>query len=347
MSALATGFFCVHEYPHTDAFERGQEAVAFLVRVLDGEIRPAVAIEPLPLLVPPSPSALEPVKSINALCHRLECSPGMIDVAFVHGFVATDSPDVGASVIAVAEHDPHLARRAARIVAEEVWARRADFQKTFPQPDEAVAQAVAAAASASPVVINETSDNPGGGAPGDGTHLLRAMLDAGLTESAFGTIYDPEVAEAAHRAGVGSTIRVRLGAKHDRLHGDPLDLDVYVKCVADGRFRLSTPMGRGYPMDLGKTARLVCGGMDIVVASRRTQVLDPEPFLLHGIDVARCRIVGLKSSAHFRAGYGGIATHIITTDPPGLSTSAVTRFPYRRVRRPIYPLDADTTYPPR
>ncbi|MDR7417283.1 MAG: MlrC C-terminal domain-containing protein [Armatimonadota bacterium] len=145
---------------------------------------------------------------------------------------------------------------------------------------------------------------------------------------------------------MGATITVSLGGKHDRLHGDPLDLDVYVKSLADGRFRLSTPMGFGYPMDLGKTARLVSGGLDIIVASKRTQVLDQEPFLLHGIDVRRCRVVGLKSSAHFRAGYAGIAKHIVTTDPPGISTSTLSQFPYRRLRRPVYPLDPDTTYGP-
>ena len=188
------------------------------------------------------------------------------------------------------------------------------------------------------------SDNPGGGAPGDGTHLLRAMLAAGLTESAFAMLYDPEVADAAHRAGVGATLRVRLGGKHDRLHGDPVDLEVYVKSLTDGRFTLTTPMGQGSPMNIGRTARIAAGGLDIVVASERTQVLDPGPFLLHGIDVARCRIVGLKSSAHFRAGFSGIAKHIVTTDPPGISTANLRSFPYRRLRRPIYPLDRDATY---
>jgi microcystin degradation protein MlrC len=123
-----------------------------------------------------------------------------------------------------------------------------------------------------------------------------------------------------------------------------LDLEVYVKSLTDGRFKLSTPMGQGSAVNLGKMARLVCGGVDIVVASERTQVLDPEPFVLQGIDVTRCRIVGLKSSAHFRAGFSKIAKHIISTDPPGISTSNLASFPYRRLRRPIYPLDRDATY---
>jgi len=344
MVSLATGLFGVHEYPHTDSFERGGEAIAFLLRVLRREITPAMAIEALPLLIPASPSALEPARTINVFCHEWEQQPGMIDCAFFHGFSHTDIPEAGVTVVAVAEREAALARRAAQAVAREVWARRESFQVKFPQPAEAVAQAVNLAGSATPVVINEVSDNPGGGGPGDGTHLLRAMLAAGLSESAFGTLYDPEVADAAHRAGVGGTLRVRLGGKHDRLHGDPLDVEVYVKTLTDGRFKLSTPMGQGSPVNLGKMARLACGGVDVVVASQRTQVLDPEPFLLQGIDVTRCRIVGLKSSAHFRAGFSGIAEHIVSTDPPGISTSNLSSFQYRRLRRPIYPLDRGATY---
>jgi microcystin degradation protein MlrC len=344
MVSLATALFGVHEYPHTDAHERGQEAMAFLLRVVQGESTPAMAIEALPLLIPASPSALEPARTINTFCHQWEQQPGMIDCAFFHGFSQTDIPEAGATVVAVAERDADLARRVARAVAREVWARRDAFQVKFPQPGEAVAQAVRLAGSATPVVINEMSDNPGGGAPGDGTHLLRAMLAADLCESAFGTLYDPEVADAAHRAGAGATLRVRLGGKHDRLHGDPLDLEVYVKSLTDGRFKLSTPMGQGSPVNLGKMARLACGGVDVVVASKRTQVLDPEPFVLQGIDVTRCRIVGLKSSAHFRAGFSWIAKHIVTTDPPGISTSNLSSFQYRRLRRPIYPLDQDAMY---
>ncbi len=343
---LATGLFCVHEYPHTDAFERGQEAMAFLLRVLGGEIKATMAIEALPLLIPASPSGLEPARTINALCHQWEQQSGMIHCTFIHGFSQTDIPEAGVTVVAVADRDHALAQRSVRVIAGEIWARREAFQVKFPQPEEAVARAVRATAFGIPVVINEVSDNPGGGAPGDGTYLLRAMLSAGLTESAFGTVYDPEVAETAHRAGVGATIRVRLGGKHDRLHGDPLDIEVYVKALTDGKFKLSTAMGRGSPVDLGKMARLACGGVDIVVASQRTQVLDPEPFLLHGIDVLRCRIVGLKSSAHFRAGFTGIAKHIVTTDPPGISTSNLPSFPYKRLRRPIYPLDGGAAYTP-
>ena len=120
MVALATGLFGVHEYPHIDEDARGQEAMAFLLRVLRREIAPAMAIEALPLLVPASPTALDPARAINASCREWERRPGMIDCVFFHGFSHTDIPEAGATVVTMADGDAALARRAAQAVAREV-----------------------------------------------------------------------------------------------------------------------------------------------------------------------------------------------------------------------------------
>ncbi len=133
---------------------------------------------------------------------------------------------------------------------------------------------------------------------------------------------------------------MRLGGKTDTLHGAPIETEAYVKCLTDGRFRLTTPMGRGMAVDLGPTVRLQIGDVDVLVASVRQQVLDDEVFLLNGIDVHRYRIVALKSSSHFRAGFTHLATAIITADAPGATTLRLDAFPYERIRRTIWPLDA-------
>jgi len=84
----------------------------------------------------------------------------------------------------------------------------------------------------------------------------------------------------------------------------------------------------------------------VLVSSVREQTLDAEVFLHHGIDVTRYKIVALKSSQHFRAGFEPLAAHILTADSPGLTTLDLTSFPYHRVDRPVWPLDADTRYQP-
>jgi microcystin degradation protein MlrC len=143
---------------------------------------------------------------------------------------------------------------------------------------------------------------------------------------------------------VGATIDVALGGKYDDLHGAPLPLAAYVKCLTDGRFVRQALMGRGTHDDLGRMVRLHVGGLDILVSSVRQQTFDAEVFLLHGIDVTRYKIVALKSSNHFRAGFAPLAREIITADSPGLTTLRIERFPRRRNTQPLWPLDPGATY---
>ena len=88
---------------------------------------------------------------------------------------------------------------------------------------------------------------------------------------------------------------------------------------------------------LGLCARLVIGGVDVVVASERVQTLDVGSFQLHGIDVSRYKLVGLKSSTHFRAGMGPYASQIITADEPGLASGRLEVFEGLREHAPATP----------
>jgi microcystin degradation protein MlrC len=334
----ATGLFGNWYYPHTDSYERGQEAIAFLKQVLDGAIHPVMHLEVLPMMITTCSTDLQPGKRLNDLCQQWEQRPGLIDCTIFHGFAYTDVPAVGISVVTIADNDPALAEEAGKAVAQAIWEVREEYQPAIITPAEAIARALAVPEGT--VVINDTSDNPGGGSPGNSTHLLRAMLAANLTDACYAYIFDPETAAQAHAAGVGATIQARIGGQTDALHGGPIAATAYVKCLTDGKFRLTTPMGRGTLTDLGPMARLVIGGVDVLIGSIRQQVLDDQVFLLNGIDVRQYRIVALKSSAHFRAGFTHLASAIITADAPGATTRDLTGFPYTRIRRTIWPLDA-------
>jgi microcystin degradation protein MlrC len=331
----------VNCYPHTDSFDRGVEAVAVAEKLVRREIRPVMHLATLPMLIPASPTTLSPAKDVNAMCWEWEAKPGVLDCTFFHGFPQTDIPSPTVSVLATADGDAALALRAADDVAARVWDIRAQFTPELTPPSEAIRQALAVAGQ--PVVINEPADNPGGGGPGDGTHLLHAMVAADLHDACFGFVTDPETVRAAHRAGVGETIPVQIGGKSGPLGGRPVAARAYVKALTDGRFIQQSPMGAGARVDLGPMARLEVGGIDVLVATKRQQTLDPELFLLHGIDVRRYKIVALKSEAHFRAAFEPIAAAIIAADAPGLATRDLATLPYRRLLRPVWPFDPETT----
>ncbi|MCP3854837.1 MAG: M81 family metallopeptidase [Actinomycetia bacterium] len=339
----------VHEYPHVDMYERGVEVIEALPHLVDGEWQPVTHVERLPLLLPTSTTFGGPAGDIRDACLAAESHPDVIDCTFFHGFPYTDVPHVGASVVVTTNADPDLARRVAAAVATTVWDRRDDFRAESLTPEIALRRAVSVAARGGPVVVNETSDNPGGGTPGDATHLLRAMIEMGIADEVervvFGCIYDPAVATQAHDAGVGATIEVRLGGKHDDLHGAPIEGSAYVKTLTDGEFVFSSPMLAGARSRWGPTVRLQmggAGGLDVIVTSWRSQVFDREIFELCGIDVDRCDLIVLKSSQHFRAGFADIASEIITADSPGLTTLDITVFDHTSADGPRWPVDPGT-----
>jgi microcystin degradation protein MlrC len=337
-----------HLYPHTDQWERGDEAMRLLPRLLDGSLRPRTHVEHLPILLPTSTTDPgHPAADMNEVCRLLEAEPGVVDCTVFHGFPFTDVPEVGVHVVTTTDADPDLARRTAATVSTWIWDAKDRFRVENPTPDQAVRAALAM--DGQPIVINETNDNPGGGAPGDGTQLLRALIDQRAANALFGFLCDPESAAICHEAGVGAVVHLRLGGKHGPLHGETIETDAYVKCLTDGRFTLRA-FAEGSRLSLGRSARVVLGdrhgGIEVIVTERRGQTLDDAIFRLHGIDVTEYKVVALKSSNHFRAGFRDLAAAILTSDAPGLTTNRVEVFDHPRSRRALWPRDPDATYAP-
>lgn len=250
--------------------------------------------------------------------------------------------------------DCSLAEKTACGVATWVWDHRDRFRQSNLSPVDAVAKAARLAQRTGPnyrhkgpVVLHEISDNPGSGAPGDATHLLRALIDADLPHAGykvcFGYIWDPTVAAAAHAAGIGATIQVSLGGHHaPEMCGFPIEAAAEVVNLSDGRWRL-TAFTIGVEQDVGPMARLRIRGVDVLVSSRQSQTLDASPFILHHIDVNDYDLVALKSAVHFRAGFRDIASTILPVDAPGLSTTRTETFDRHHQARPLWGKDPDDT----
>ena len=341
MADALDGAFACHLYPHTDMHLRASEAIDLIVDMLEHDFRPVTHVETIPMLVPTTTTMLGIGKSMLEKMINAESEAGVIDVSWFHGFPYTDIPEVGGHIVVTTRGDREQAERLAKQMAAILWNERELFRPMSLTSEQALDAATAC--EKKPVVMNEVSDNCGCGAPGDGTHLLRSMIERDLQNACFGFVVDAEVALQAHEAGVGATITVSLGAKEDDFHGTPLKLTGYVKALHDGRMTMLA-MNKGAKLSLGKIARLVVGGIDIIVGSKRSQTFDIGPFIAVGIDVMEYDLVALKSSHHFRAGFHELAGEIITADTPGLSTHQIERFPRHNAGRPLWPLDNAANY---
>ena len=325
-------------YPHVDAYERGDEALHLLRRVCRGEIRPTAALAQIPMLIgPPRQCTLiSPMQELMALVHERERQPGVLTITFAGGFPFADTPETGAAIVVTTDDDPALAESTARELAAVVWDRRKDFRLRLTPVTEAISWALA---HGGPVILADGSDNPGGGAPCDGTVMLQALIAAGAPRSTVAVIADPEAVAAACEAGAGHTVTLTVGGKTDDRHGAPLTLTGTVRQLADGNYVNEGPMFTGGRAAMGRTVVFVVGDIEIIMTERRVQPYDTQALRSLGIEPSERLLIGLKSAVHFRAAYGPLAKRIFDLATPGIHNPDVTQYDYRHLRHPIWPLD--------
>ena len=329
-------------YPHVDMRQRGCEALTLLARNVRGEIRPRLAFRQLPLMtLPPRQCTLrEPMQSLMRRVHEMESEPGVLTATVSMGFPYADIHDVGVSVMVTTDGDEQLAESKVDELAGWLWELGDALQPELTPIDELLAHAEQ---HPGPTIYADGSDNPGGGAPCDGTVILQALVDREFAGAVVGILFDPDSVAQAHAAGVGATIDARVGGKTDDRHGAPVACPAYVKTLSDGRFVHSGPMRQGLPGDFGRMAVLVTGGVEVVVAERRMQLLDREMLRVVGVTPEHKRLIVVKSAVHFRADFTSIATGgIFDADTPGIHRPDFAAFEYKKVRRPIYPLDDES-----
>lgn len=339
MVALADGLFGYNTYPHVDGYERALEAAEFAVGVLEGRINPkSVVLRPrLAPGVVPARTGWGPIKLLMQKAFEYEKEPGVLNVSVYGGFVYSDIEDAGIAFLATTQNDEALAHKIVDALAEKAWQIREEFVTPMLSPADAVRHAIAAPKG--PIVLADVADNTGGGASGDGTEILRALIEQDAQNAVVITMPDPEAVKAAFDAGVGGVFDAMVGGKIDDKHGAPVRVEGTVRLLSDGNFVHYGPMSTGMTASVGRTAVVVCGGVEIILNERRFQPVDPEAARSVGIDPAKKKIVVLKSAVHYRASYEDIAEEIIEVDGPGLASPNLSRFEFKNIRRPVFPID--------
>jgi microcystin degradation protein MlrC len=295
------------------------------------------------------PTNREPMRSLIAGAHEFERNPAVVNVTVAGGFPPSDGPDAGFSILVTTNDDPGLANHLANELAHEAWRTKDLFLGGVSSFDEATRTIRNIETGAKPIVLVDIGDNPWTGGPGDSAEIVRFLIDHDVSNAAVALVRDPEVVAQAIAAGLGATIDIHLGGKTDRLQGDPLDTSAEVRFISDGKYVNDGPMMAGVPVDLGPSAILRCGrplghGVDVLVTSRAETPIDLNAFRRHGIEPTELTVIGLKGKGHFRAAFEPIASQVILVEGPGITGSDLSRLPFKRIRRPIWPIDPDASF---
>ena len=280
-------------------------------------------------------------EAVNAL-HALETERGVVTATLSMGFPFADITDAGVSILVTTNGDMALAETYADQFASYIWEMRTQFTFNLHTVESAIE--IANQTDGKPIVLADGADNPGGGGPCDGTTILQKFIEADVQDAVIAVIADPESVAQAVEAGVGNRVQLNVGGKTDTQHGDPVALTAYVKVLSDGKFILKGPMGRGTIGQMGTTAVIQVGGVEIILTERRIQPYDAEVLRSVGIEPQARKLIALKSAVHFRADYTPIAHQILEVDTPGVHSPNLFSYHYQNLRHPIYPLDPTITY---
>jgi microcystin degradation protein MlrC len=333
---LADAIVLFKEYPHIDVDTRARDLFTIIADAAEGKINPTMALFDCRMLGTYL-TPFEPMRSFVDGMSALEGRDSVLSVSLAHSFPWADVPTTGAYTLVITDNQPATATQVAEMVGRKLFKLRHTVTQTPSPMLEVLDQALAVSGQSKPVVLADTADNAGGGAPSDSTFILRELLQRGMTNAGVAMMWDPVVVQLAHAAGAGAKLQVRLGGKMGPMSGDPLDLAVTVKAVARDLWQNWPQQTGALTIACGDAACLTCEGIDIIVNAKRTQVLGTEAFTNFGVDIQSKRLLVVKSSQHFYAAYAPIAAAVFYAGGPGSLTRDFPAMPYRRVNTHKYP----------
>jgi microcystin degradation protein MlrC len=349
----ATELSFMKEDPHTDMVDRMRDVVPICLDVARGTCQPVWAVEDC-RMISFWPTQLQPMRGFVDRMLAREGHDGILSISFVHGFPYGDTPDTGAKILVYADKDRSAAQKLAGELRREIWEMReqtrikplsldaaverlsqeALTRSLADRPERAGSGENVAEEPKALLVLADMADNPGGGAPGDSTFILRKVLDRGIRGVAL-HLYDPLAVQACFDVGIGTRLELRIGGKTGPTSGEPVDLLVEVKGL-DEDARQSGTISDG-TVKLGAAAWVHGAGLDLVLVSRREQFFNPDGFTRLGVPLAGLAAAVVKSTNHFVDGFGPVARDILYVDTPGALRPDMSKIPYSVFERPYWP----------
>ncbi|MBI4922688.1 MAG: M81 family metallopeptidase [Devosia nanyangense] len=335
--------------PHVDMVARGQDASAAMVEMLNG-LRPSAAIIRLPVTPPTVTLLTETGPYADLIAYgQSRVTADIVNVSILGGFAYADTPKNGLAIIVTARSGKPAAEAVAMDIAEYAWRDHRRYEPRLTSLEAAVARARRSGEDMSeqPVILADVADNPGGGANGNTTWILEALVKAGAEGAVLGIFNDAALAAEAAQLGEGVKFRAVFNRTPPDQFSRRFEADATVLRIRDGDCVGRRGFYAGRRINVGTTALLDLGGVKVVVVSIRNQCADPVFLEMMGIDIGKARSVVVKSRGHFRAGFDEFfgPGQVIEVDTPGLSSPILSRFDFKHLPRPVFPIDRDVTWP--
>ncbi|MCB2001711.1 MAG: M81 family metallopeptidase [Burkholderiaceae bacterium] len=337
MVALATAIVGHRTQPH-DPFDTGRIGAEVLLKILFHGVRPTTAWRKLPLLSHQEQflTSRAPMKTWFDRARAMEADPRVVQASNYPMQPWLDVAEGGWSTIVVTDNDPALAERLADELADLAWSLRAEFQKKDAVAiDDAVR--MADAADQGLVVLSDTGDTVFGGAAGDSNLILESMLRLGIRGRALVPLIAPETVARLVQAGEGATVTLPVGGNVATAFFQPIEVTGTVRRIAAGKVNLK--QHHQDEIDMGRTVVFDVGPVTLLVSELRGVAGNlPDVYRAFGVEPRDYKMAVLKTASNFQY-FASISSQVIRVDTRGPGQSDVFGLPWKRIPRPVYPLD--------
>jgi len=318
----ATALIGYKEFPHVDSLDRLLELYPILMDAAEGKIVPEMSIFRCHI-AGLMHTTKEPMRSFVDGLVAEETHEKVLNAWLGHGFPYGDHPESGAVMVVVTDGDRNLGDE----IAERLGRKLFEIRKEVVHVSETMAECLDQAEKAKeyPITIADTGDNAGGGAASDSTFFIKEMMERGLENVAVAPLWDPVAVTICQDAGLNSRLKLRIGGKLGRASGSPVDVEATVVGLVDnvqgdmGGIKVEYGNCAAIKIHLaGKDSLLPEDGLDVVLTQHRMQGLTPNIFSDLGIDPLQKRILVVKSTQHFHAGFAPISKQVLYAGDVGL-----------------------------
>ena len=331
--------------PHIDTYETGFCAGRLAVAMLRNEVKPLMSIRKLPVVTQAEEMVSDRgvYKQLLDYAQDMEDRDGVLSTSMLLVQPWLDVEELGWAVIVITDNDKPLAETLADDLAEYVWSHRQEFVVDIPSVDEALDQAMRI--EGGPITLGEGADGTMGGSPGDSSYILQGIIKKKLDHlPTAAVVVDPMAVAQAIDAGVGQTVTLSIGGKLNPEYATPVNMTGKVRLISDGEFRYRGKVYNGRLVKMGRAVVLVSNGINLLVTERTPPTTDTAMYKSHGIEPIDMKFVLVKSPLGMRMEYEPISKAVISVDSPGCCRADLTKLPFKRIPRPMFPFD-EIEYP--
>lgn len=331
-------------YPHIDFFDTGYRAGKMGMRCTQGE-KLQMARVSIPMIFPASnySSMNSPFKEL------LEEAKELVDGEIIDDFSIFQmqpwldvDPASGAVVLTIGKDSETLKSKTLEL-AQKLYEMRADFKSNLYSIDE-VAEKALNNKSGKPVILVDFADSANAGSTGDSADVLKRLLELREKPKTAMIVNDAQAVELAFKTGVGNSALFSIGGTRNPELFKTVEVEAKVRSLHDGIFCMEGPAGRGVVNDIGQTAVISIGNVDMVLCHTMVYAGDPQIFRHFGVEPTFYQMVVVKACNSFREAYSIFTDEIYLTDTAGAASANLKSLPYKKIPATFYPFSSLDDY---